>query len=258
MKNLFEKTSMVVYTVGSSQNPALTAQARPQDGEIFGEFPPRRELLKYTKFPVIVPSSTPAYNSVYSESYLIKTSEGQIPILLQDFNPLFDNISSVTIKGYALLLISYLLEACSPKEGHGQRTSLYGLQRPPLGSQSIIRCDEHTVFDELICYLIPYYITNARDSLSISYHPHNSLLPSLLKTADIPIIQETPEDFEKRIQKEDPWNVVYPKALSEYPLVGNFISQLLPFGHIKSTNPNDRNFTDRIHISEKWLWVRKV
>jgi hypothetical protein len=54
-RSLFEKTSQVVYTVGHPGAPALTCQARPQEGEIFGEFPVRRDLAKYTRYPVFVP-----------------------------------------------------------------------------------------------------------------------------------------------------------------------------------------------------------
>lgn len=32
----------------------LLSVCRPQDGEIFGEFPPRQDLLDYTRFPAIV------------------------------------------------------------------------------------------------------------------------------------------------------------------------------------------------------------
>jgi len=43
-RRLFEQSGLVVYTVGTEFSPALTAQARPQDGEIFGEVPPRSQV----------------------------------------------------------------------------------------------------------------------------------------------------------------------------------------------------------------------
>lgn len=35
-----------------------------------GEFPPRSKLTQYTRYPVVVPSSTPAYDAEYSADYL--------------------------------------------------------------------------------------------------------------------------------------------------------------------------------------------
>ena len=48
-KRLWERTGQVVFTVGTLENPGLTCQARPQDGEIFGEFPVRGELNTYVR-----------------------------------------------------------------------------------------------------------------------------------------------------------------------------------------------------------------
>ena len=72
---LFESTGLVVYTVGDvDEKPALTAQARPQDGECFGEFAPRWMMDKVTSAPMVIPSPVAAYNAVYPEEFLLKAS----------------------------------------------------------------------------------------------------------------------------------------------------------------------------------------
>jgi hypothetical protein len=137
-------------------------QARPQEGEIFGEFPPRHELHHFTRFPVIVPSSTPGYNSVYSPSYLISRASNSIPGF--DYvKKLTDLVSTDQYRGYCQLLIRYLVDACGPKRGIGQRTSLYGLQRPPVNGQfTVLRVEKNTSFDDLAVHLLPFIVTNAR------------------------------------------------------------------------------------------------
>ena len=67
---MWELTGQAVFSWGSSSKPSLSCQARPQEGECFGEFPPRKELPAHTRFPVIVPSPTPSYNSHYSPTHL--------------------------------------------------------------------------------------------------------------------------------------------------------------------------------------------
>ena len=75
---LFEETGQVVYSVGDIEgNCALTCQARPQDGEVFGEFPPRKELNKYTKFPMVIPSPPAAYNASYDSEYLVNKGKSK-------------------------------------------------------------------------------------------------------------------------------------------------------------------------------------
>jgi len=130
-RQLWERTGQVVFTVGTLTQPALTCQARPQDGEVFGEFPVRRELNTHTTFPVIVPSPTPGYNARYSPSYLqaaAADAEGAVALA-------GDNCESRDVAGYLSVLSSYLKDACGPKRGRGVRSTLYGLQTPPQNGQ---------------------------------------------------------------------------------------------------------------------------
>merc|ERR1740138_1466163 len=117
-KELFETTSLVVYTVGSldKKAPALTAQARPQDGECFGEFPPRRIMDSVTAFPVIIPSSTPGYNSAYTATFLKEyggtaVEQWGLPDGLAACRALAQQCRSPEQKGYCRVLLDYLVDA---------------------------------------------------------------------------------------------------------------------------------------------------
>merc|ERR1719498_1806059 len=142
---------MVVNTSGlgdADASAALTAQARPQDGEIFGEFPPRQDLLDYTRFPAIVPSATAGYNSSYTESSL-ECSAARCPGDLRSV------CESQAIAGYCGTLADYLKDACGAHEGSSlTRTVLFGLQRPPLdGGASVLRLREDSTVDDVAPYL---------------------------------------------------------------------------------------------------------
>jgi hypothetical protein len=186
--NLFEQTAQVVYSVGADGNnvtPCLTCQARPQDGEIFGEFPPRRELGDFTRFPVIVPSSTPGYNTEYRTDFLAKVGasgnrcahEGNA---VESVRNLLGYLESAAVKGYCTLLAEYILDACAPqnnpRNGFGKRTALWGLQKPPRVERAgvrrpsfLVRVNRGCTMDDVAAYLVPFLLTNAGKELFVSF-----------------------------------------------------------------------------------------
>ena len=110
MQKLFESTAQAIYSVGREGKPALTAQARPQDGEIFGEFPPRRDMAKYTCGPVFVPSSTPSYMARYEKTHLAEAAKRVTGLGIAALNDL-----PLEMRGYAVLLAEYLKDRmCVP------------------------------------------------------------------------------------------------------------------------------------------------
>jgi hypothetical protein len=253
---LFEQTGQVVYSVGDIHGAtALTCQARPQDGEVFGEFPPRKELGKYTKFPMVIPSPPAGYNAQYSSAHLLSMAENDhIPAMFQD-------VKDTERRGYLAVLANYLEDAASgPKEGwrngmEDARTCLYGLQRPPLSGQpTVVRCDAHTSLDDAAPILLPFVCTNAKDQLEVSVHPKNQSVIKALEGSGVSTVIE--EDFDIRYEKEiDEWyNVVRVETMGdEYPLAAQWISLYFPLGHIKSTKSNDREFIELFQNSQKWL-----
>ena len=270
-KRLFETTGQVVYTVGTLENPALTCQARPQDGEVFGEFPVRRELRKHTKFPMVVPSPQAAYNAHYNAAHLDALG-GQAaadvalpPQLAARCAPLLAATPSARVRGYLAKLAEYLADACAdnPKRGHNQgaRTALYGLQTTPLnGQENLLRCGAADGFDDVAPFLLPFHATSASAQLRVSVAPGNDALVAALGAAGVEQAAVAVEDdaaFAARVEREDPFNVITP-ALEGFPLVGQFVSTLFCVGHIKSTTPNDDAFVRNFSDSPKWLKIRSA
>eukprot|EP00301_Raphidiophrys_heterophryoidea_P004598 c1198_g1_i1.p1 GENE.c1198_g1_i1~~c1198_g1_i1.p1 ORF type:complete len:724 (-),score=202.99 c1198_g1_i1:181-2352(-) len=250
---LFEKTALCVYTLGSDQAPALTAQARPQDGEIFGELPPRHHLHTFTRFPVTVPSSTPACNASYTSVQLL--APPRLPKPMTYCTELIQCIKNEKKRGFAMLVLNYLNEACRPRRGRGQRTSLYGLQRPPLnGMCTLIRCEPDQDLDDLLVFVLAFLVTNARTQVVISCHPSHASLRSVLlcknRLRGIPVV------FEETVTPRPVFNSVEPSLdMATLPLAGQFVSQLFCLGHVKSTKSNDDEFLDIFSHSSKWLSV---
>ena len=253
---LFTKTGMVVNTVGSTDAaempPALTCQARPQEGEVFGEFPPRSELQKYTKFPVVVPSSNPSYDAQYSEEYLCSLNVDTA--IIQTTRALLEEVKDGVKLGFCLVLIEYLRNAArfNPKHGLGtSRTALWGLQRPPIGTFTYIHCSAYTTWDDVAPSYIIFHATNARDQIKLVIDSSNKELIELCNKHGLPHMIDTP--LAELASRTDVFNIVEAKPLESYPMAGNYVSLFLPLGHIKSTMPKDEEFMLRARISEKWL-----
>jgi len=249
------KTALVVYTVGCTENAALTCQARPQDGEVFGEFPPRMEMLDHSKFPVIVPSSTPGYNSHYTSNYLQEYKQQAKGTKVNSF---IDKISDIRLQSYARILVDYLSDALkeNPKRGFGNRTSLWGLQTIPTGMKNVIRISKDTDYDVFAIYFIPFFMTSSSRQIIISINPENKFLEkfdsfgsSVVRQSD----KEYEEKFVKQAIQSNVWGVIKPEKNFDFPLVGHFVSTLVPLGHIKSTKKDDEEFVSYFKESTKWL-----
>ncbi|KAG7356989.1 hypothetical protein IV203_001677 [Nitzschia inconspicua] len=244
---LWERTGLVVNTIGSPQNPALTCQARPQEGEVFGEFPPRRLLNRFTKFPVVVPSSTPSYDAIYTENYLLQQAQFQAPGEVGSF---LGALSNDLVKGYCVTLYQYLLDATleNPKTGFGTaRTAVWGLQRPPLGTTTYLVCD--SALDDVAPSLFLFLVTNAKDQVTVV--SRSEQIKSVCITHGIKLIDSVDEDS---LAPGDNFKEISGPT-SFFPMVGHFLTTLFPIGHIKSTTPGDKDFLRKVALLKKWLRV---
>jgi hypothetical protein len=276
-RTLWENTALVVNTIGSTDKsdapPAMSCQARPQDAECFGEFPPRKTLGEYTKYPVIIPSSTPSYDTHYQVDYLKSLSADGLECssFVKDW---LNDINDKAVKGYCIELVRYLTDATAqnPKRGFGTgRTALWGLQRPPLldGLRTLVRCGADVTMDDLSPIFLLFYATNARSQVELSVCESNKQLLDALVKHDLGnhifnVVVEGDETMTQRIDVdgENFYNVVSVPAHSEdcdrgicrkYPMPGQFVSLYLPLGHVKSTMKNDEEFVKYFSQSEKWL-----
>jgi len=269
-RQLFEETALVVYTVGREGHPALTCQARPQEGEIFGEFPPRGEMGRYTTLPVITPSPNPAYNSRYTQRHLLRAAAAATTTCPAYLQPLLAGVAAPAVQGYCALLQAYLAGACGVHRGNStgtggpERTILYGLQRPPLNGQvTVLRCDAHTPLDVVAAAATVFACTNAREGLQVSCHPSNAVVARTLRAAGLTVVAEDDAVYEAHRHEATAYNVLSPALLrthsgdeKAFPLVGQFVSLYLPMGHIKSTTPADVAFVEAFSSSPKWLAFR--
>jgi len=258
--SIFERTGLVVYTVGTLEQPGLTAQARPQDGECFGEFPPRSQLNNFTHLPVIIPSSTPGYNTEYTEKHLLEVAGGAYPPALEYCDDLFRGCSPQAL-GMVKVLCAYLADACGPKRGHGYekggRTSLFGLQRPPIldDSPTVLRVAAGASFDEVALNLAPFYVTNARPQLQVSLDPASGVAQHLARFTGFKVITEDAATFGRRLGTFLPYNVVTVEGKKglEPMLAFHWVSRLFNMGHIKSVKSRDDAFLSKFSRSRKWL-----
>jgi len=283
-REIFERTAVVVFTAGTLDAPALTCQARPQDGEVFGEVPPRRSLRAHTRCPVLVPSPTPGYNAGFADAHLEArgrawAAEGPpagtppaAAALLTVLDP-----SDLLTRGFCAELLDYLTDACAdnPRRGAGAgRTTLFGLQRTPLAdgdarAHTVLRLSAGASAALAVPHLLPLVSTNAAAELRVSVDPEapaaRELAAALVSSGAVPAAQvseDTAAAFEARVASEDPFNVVDGAALADlaearaavgFPLAGHFASTLLCFGHAKSTRPGDEAFVRAFADSPKWL-----
>lgn len=278
---LWELTSLVVNTIGSVDHhdtmpPALSCQARPQDGEVFGEFPPRNDMISlYTKFPMIIPSSNPSYDSHYTTEYLHERYHHiDMTSYSKEVKDLLLEISNESRKGYCIEIMEYIRDACrmNPKLGYGTaRTVLYGLQRPPLHTISMLRCSATTTWDDIAPIVLLFRSTTARNQFMISIDPANDVLISffmkhnLLRNSNtndmascVVIESDGFEQSTTKMNNTDIFHTIHMdhhmmKHIQSYPLAGQFVSLFLPTGHLKSTIPNDQEFTLKARLSKKWL-----
>merc|ERR1712232_197822 len=209
------------------------------------------------------PTPCAGYNAVYNDVYLKKrahnTSASGLHGLHQDATRLLAAIQDDRIRGYACVILDYLLDACEPKEGFGNRSTLFGLQRPPMdGSVTALRCNAACNFDLLLLHALPFVATNAHDCLEISVGctgSRTATVQEILRgTVDTTV--ETYDAYQVRKKSLHVYNEVCVDDPIEMLLAFQFVSKTFPLGHIKSSQGGDQKFLAHFRSSKKWLRTR--
>lgn len=181
---------------------------------------------------MIVPSATPSYNSHYTSEHLAERAKAAVAegaAAPASFAP------TAEVQGYLSIVGEYLHDATAdgPRDGHGARTALWGLQRPPLGQAStVLRLGADTTLDAAAMALYPFYLTNAWEQLRISVDPafkrancgcrqdpcstfgaDGKGAPGYWQSDNFVADEETDAEFDARVAVEEPWNVLRPVNL---------------------------------------------
>jgi len=220
---------------------------------------------------VLIPSPTAAYNCHYDRDWLAAQAPRAPPAAMAAAAPLVAAVGDARVRGFCVVLADYIASAVGAHRGDTKatggpdRTVLFGLQRPPLGSTTLLRCDADATYDALAPTLLPFYATNARDAVAVSVDPANGALAAAL--ADLPGLDvRVQDDAAFAADAADAYNVVATRQLADnnntggdlatFPMVQQFLSLYFPMGHVKSTTPDDADFLATFAASDKWLATR--
>ena len=219
---------------------------------------------------MIVPSSTPGYHTQYAHGHLLeKAADVQgmeaLPVQAQALAQL---ARSEEVRGYLVVLAEYLSDACAvnPKRGRGERSTLWGLQRPPLRHGATVLRAEGTDMDSLLMHLLPFAVSNAGDQVVVSCDEGNGTvlrkLGSVKGLSGLQVVAEGEEEYAERVRGA--WNAVecgdgdgVDDGVDDFPLAAHFVSLLFPLGHVTSVAKDDEQFYQGFGASEKWLQMAK-
>jgi hypothetical protein len=209
---------------------------------------------------VVVPSPTPAYDSEYTQEYL--KAQAVDEYFNKSAKALLTEIKDDAVRGYCVEVIHYLQDATmkNPKRGFGtSRTAVWGLQRPPLGTKTIIRVGPNASWDDVAPVYVLFFTTNARDAAELSVDPSNKAVVALCEKHGLTFSTDSEDSFAKKsaaFTPKDVFNVVPIMGGQKlaFPMAGQFVSLFLPLGHIKSTKSDDDEFVIKVEsLSKKWL-----